>query len=216
MMDIKKMMVITSILLTAIGLLSSTASATSIILSPGQTLTPTPPPSDPEVNTIFDVNITIANVTNLYAWQIVIWFRNDVLQAVDAVEGPFLKQVGSTYWAFLPDNIINDYNDTHGYLFVGCSGTWDPSLGGANGTGVLCTIKFNGTNVGSSSLVIGSNPPYVTYLEDQNGGEISFEVVVTQVNVIPEFPVTIIAPIILLSTAFIILCKKKRLLNFKP
>lgn len=215
MKDVKKVIVIASILLTAIGILSSTASATSVILS-GQTLTPTPPPSDPEVNTIFDVNITIADVTNLYAWQIVLWFRNDVLQAVDAVEGPFLKQVGNTYWAFLPDNINNHYNDTHGYIFVGCSGTWDPSLGGANGTGVLCTIRFNGTNVGSSSLIIGSNPPLVTYLEDHEGAEISFDVVVTQVNVIPEFPVTTIAPIILLSTTVIIICKKKKLLNFKP
>lgn len=215
MKSIKKILVVTPLLLVMLGLLSSTASAPIIILSP-ETLTPTPPPSDPEVNTIFDVNITIADVTNLYAWQIVLWFQNDVLQAVDAVEGPFLKQVGSTYWAFLPDNIVNDFNDTHGYLFVGCSGTWDPNLGGANGTGVLCTIKFNGTNIGSSNLVIGSKTPYITYLEDQNGNELSFEVVVTEVNVIPEFPLTIIAPIILLSTAFIILCRKKKLLNFKP
>lgn len=214
MKNVKKMLAITPILLVMLGILSSTASATTIFLSSG-TLTPIPPPSNPIVNTIFDVNITVADVTNLYAWQIVLWFRNDVLQAVDVVEGPFLKQVGGTYWAFLPDNIVNNYNNTHGYLFVGCSGTWDPSLGGANGTGVLCTIKFNGTSEGVSSLVIGSNPPYITYLEDNNGDPITFEVVVTQVNVVPEFPATIIAPVILLSTTFVILCKKRKQPNFK-
>jgi len=211
MKNLRKMFVVMPMLLLMLGCFSSTAfSKTVLSLS---TLTPTPPPSDPEVYTVFDVNITIADVTNLYAWQVLLWFRNDVLQAVTAVEGPFLKQVGSTYFALQPDNIVNNYNDTHGYIFVGCSGTWDPALGGANGTGVLCTIKFNGTSVGTSDLVIGSNPPLISYLEDKDGHAISFDVVVTQVNVIPEFPIIMLASAILLSTTFIMFYRKKKPLN---
>lgn len=209
MKNLRKTLAALPILLVTLGYLSSAASAAYVILSTA--VTPTPPPSDPDLYTVFDVNVTIADVTNLYAWQVLLWFRNDVLKAVTAVEGPFLKQVGNTYFALQPDNIVNNYNATHGYIFVGCSGTWDPSLGGANGTGVLCTIKFNGTGVGTSSLVIGSNPPLISYLEDHNGHAISFGVVVTQVTVVPEFPPVMLAAAMLLGAVMVVFYKKKNL-----
>jgi len=210
MRNIKKALIVMPVLLVLFGFFTYKVSATSV------TLTPISPPSVSEPYTVFDVNITISDVTNLYAWQIVLWFQNDVLHAVNATEGPFLKQVGDTYFGFQPENIVNDYNETHGYIFVGCSGLWDPALGGANGTGGLCTIKFNGTGIGLSDLVIGNCPSYITYLEDHNENPISFDVTVTEVNVIPEFQLMTIALIMLLSTSFIIFYKKKKPLDLKP
>ena len=210
MKSIKKALIIMLILLVLYGFFTYKVSAAASV-----TLTPISPSSVPEPYTVFDVNITISDVTNLYAWQIVLWFRNDVLHAVNATEGPFLRQVGDTYFAFLPENIVNSYNETHGYIFVGCSGLWDPALGGANGTGVLCTIKFNGTGIGLSDLVIGNCPSYITYLEDHNENPISFDVTVTEVNIIPEFQVMTIMLIMLLSSSFIMLRRKKRPINFK-
>lgn len=174
-----------SLILTSLILTSTILMLTVKPIAASTTnLTPQPSKSNPSVGEIFEVNIYISNVANLYDWQIMLWFKNSVLTATQALEGPFLKTKGGTY--FPPPNIVNNYNATHGYVFVACTATWDPATGGVSGSGVLCTIKFNGTKDGVSKLVISEKPAtgepaFITLLEDQDANSITFAVTVTEV-----------------------------------
>jgi len=173
-------LILASLMLTSTILLFTIKSTTASVAN----LTPQPSKSNPSVGEIFEVNISISEVANLYDWQIMLWFKNSVLTATQALEGPFLKTKGGTY--FPPPSIVNSYNATHGYVFAACTATWDPATGGVNGSGVLCTIKFNGTRDGVSKLIISEKPAagepnFVTLLEDPDANSITFGVTITEV-----------------------------------
>jgi len=93
----------------------------------------------------FSVNILIANVTDLYAWQFNLTFTPSVLEAVSVAEGPFLEQFGTTLMA------TPNINNTGGWVFAGAAFlSWDE--GGANGNGVLATVNFRVLADGMSDL----------------------------------------------------------------
>jgi hypothetical protein len=93
----------------------------------------------------FSVNIPIASVADLYAWQFNLTFSPAVLEAVSVVEGPFLKQAGTT---MMPSTYVNN---TAGWVFAGSALlNWDE--GGASGDGVLAVVNFNVKTGGTSSL----------------------------------------------------------------
>jgi len=101
----------------------------------------------------FTINVTIANVTDLFSWQVALYYRNDILEATEATEGPFLKTGGDTLFVTSPSEtggVWNDYNATHGRIFLGCTILGD--LPGVNGSGVLATIKFKATALGCCIL----------------------------------------------------------------
>jgi len=105
---------------------------------------------DPEINVAapgesFDVNVTVTNVTDLYAFDINMTFNPSILNCTGVEEGAFLKQAGATWW-FEPD-IRND----KGYVLFGNSLFPAPSAG-ANGNGTLATITFKVLAEGTSSL----------------------------------------------------------------
>jgi hypothetical protein len=93
----------------------------------------------------FSVNVPIANVTSLYAWQFNLTFSPAVLEAVNVVEGPFLKQAGTT---MMPTTYINN---TAGWVFAG-SALLNWEEGGASGSGVLATVNFDVKIAGTCSL----------------------------------------------------------------
>lgn len=93
----------------------------------------------------FAINIMIANVTELYAWQFNLTFSPSILEAVSVVEGPFLQQLRTTMMA--TPNIDN----TAGYAFAGCAFLdWEEP--GASGSGVLATVNFKAKTAGMSPL----------------------------------------------------------------
>ncbi len=93
----------------------------------------------------FSVNVPIANVTSLYAWQFNLTFNPAVLEAVNVVEGPFLKQAGTT---MMPSTYVNN---TAGWVFAG-SALLNWEEGGASGNGVLATVNFNVKIAGTCAL----------------------------------------------------------------
>lgn len=91
----------------------------------------------------FDINITIADVVNLFSWAVKVGFDGNILEVTNVAEGPFLKdQVGSTFFV---KKIYSSYVD--------CG---DVSLSGlmASGSGVLMTITFHVKDAGCSALDI--------------------------------------------------------------
>ena len=99
------------------------------------------------INEVFSVNLTIADVTDLCSWQAYIYYQNDILQVVGYAEGPFLKSHGSTMFDASYDN---NYNETHGEIWMYCIRTWSGT--GVNGSGVLATINFKAIGGGTTTL----------------------------------------------------------------
>lgn len=118
----------------------------------------------------FTINFSIADVTDLFAWQIVMYYRNDVVIFIEEIlEGSFLRAGGET--VFL-DASTNDWNTTHGRIMIGSSILGQGLC--ASGSGVLATIKFACIGFGSSTLKI-STTPGDTFLLDYNLNEMPFK-----------------------------------------
>lgn len=101
----------------------------------------------------FTININVANVSNLAGWEIQLFYNSQVINAIAAVEGPFLKSVQNTI--FLngsPLGIDNNYNSTHGRVYLACAilGT----TAGAEGTGTLANVTFRAVGAGVSVLAL--------------------------------------------------------------
>jgi len=112
-----------------------------------------PPIVQAVIGEAFNISICIDSVTDLFAWQIVVYYQNDIVNALEAFEGPFLKTVGDTVFPKPP--IWNDWNATHGRIMVGCTLYGGQSV---SGSGVLTIIKFACRGSGGSILKISTAP----------------------------------------------------------
>ena len=109
---------------------------------------------DPKVNGAkpaesFSVKIMIADVENLYAWQLNLTFNPSMLEAVNILEGPFLQQFGTSMLSAIT------LNNTAGYAYAVCS-LLDWEMPGATGSGVLGTVSLRARAAGISPLHFSS------------------------------------------------------------
>jgi len=97
------------------------------------------------VNDEFTVDIMIADVNLLYAWQFrLAWNPDPFLDYVTTIQGDFLTSQGAST-LFGATN-----HEEEGYIDVVC--TAKGSFPGANGNGWLATVKFVALDIGSSEL----------------------------------------------------------------
>lgn len=82
----------------------------------------------------FAINISILNVNDLFGWQLKIGWNTTILDAINATEGPFLKNGGSTF--FSPS-----INNSTGYAILDC--TLLGNVSGVSGSGTLAIIQFH-------------------------------------------------------------------------
>jgi hypothetical protein len=154
------------------------------------------------------VNITVTDAPDVTQWALNVTWNPAVLEIVDPdndiVEGPFLKNVGSTMFAFKP-------------VTPGCIPEMFSMLmvdKNASGNGVLCTITFNATAPGATEI----NIDFGIFLQGLN--VIWPELTDGTVTVIPEFPMSVLLPLFLTTTAVIIaiaktfLSRKRRPLHY--
>jgi hypothetical protein len=103
-----------------------------------------------EVGETFTVNIAVTDITeeeNLYLWECRITFNPDIINAVNATEGPFLKDTGcETFWAKKMNNTIG----TVDILATISEFPYPPN--GATGSGTLATITFEAVGQGATDL----------------------------------------------------------------
>ena len=104
----------------------------------------------------FSVNIMVVDVTDLYAWQFNLTFNPSMLEAVDVVEGPFLKQLRTTFMG--PPNI----NATAGWVYAAAA-FFDWEEAGASGSGVLATANIRVKTAGMTALHLSSETALVGY-----------------------------------------------------
>lgn len=120
---------------------------------------------DPQTTTIgvdvnFDINVTVANVTDpdLYSFEINMTFNPEILNCTGVREGPFLKQFGSTWW--LPVTI----NNYRGWVLCG-NAFFPPPPSGATGSGTLAVVSFKTLAEGSTALGLSGTTGLATLNE---------------------------------------------------
>jgi parallel beta-helix repeat protein len=102
----------------------------------------------PKIGETFTVNITIANVTDLYTWQAGMTFNPNVLEALSIAEGEFLKRAGvPTLWT---PGTINNPLGTISYSACSVTG----ATPGVTGSGQLMSVTFRVKGSGNSTLHI--------------------------------------------------------------
>jgi len=93
----------------------------------------------------FSVDIAVANVTNLWAWNASMTFDPSVLQCLDAEEGPFLRSGGST------ECVTKTIDNTIGVIKLAYTLLPNSSVP-VNGGGALTTAIFKAITTANSSL----------------------------------------------------------------
>lgn len=81
----------------------------------------------------FTVNINISDVIDLYGWEFKLSWNATILDAMQVLEGSFLKNGGNTYFT-------SKINNTLGYMIVDC--TLLSNVPGVSGSGVLASTIF--------------------------------------------------------------------------
>ena len=95
----------------------------------------------------FTVSINILNATEIYSWEFKIFYKNTILNATHVAEGTFLNNSGPTSFQIIELN--NNYNLTHGVVWLNCSLLTPPPV---DGQGTLATITFHVEAIGETTL----------------------------------------------------------------
>jgi hypothetical protein len=133
------------------------------------------------VGVTFTVNVSIADVSNLYGYSLKLYYNSTLMNGTQVTEGPFLKSGGvQTFFDIV--NFTDHYNSTHGIVSIYSLLTGGAP--GANGGGVLITVQFK-------SLAPGNSVPLHladVNLSDPNSNSISYTIPSDgTVTVVPEF-----------------------------
>jgi len=117
-------------------------STTTLYVDPTSIVDPTMTPPK-----TFTVNLTVEDVTDLYGWDIKLFYRRSVLNVTGYAFGPFLETGGTT---FTIDKSNPNYNTTYGLVWLADSLLGAPS--GVDGNGTIASITFKVTGTGSSPI----------------------------------------------------------------
>jgi hypothetical protein len=161
------------------------------------------PPSQTvrDVGDSFSVNVSIVDVSNLYAYQFTIFYDSAVMNASEVTQESFLPPPPQS--AFLP-SIVNNYNSTNGAVAVTC--TLLGNISGISGSGVLATIEFKSLAVANNTFLhlvyveLASAPPNPFIIPSRNSDG--------SVTVVPEF--TSLIPLLALITTSLLSILIKR------
>jgi len=102
----------------------------------------------PNIEQTFTINISVANVADLWGWEFELFYSSTHLNGTDVKEGTFLKTAGETFFWIV--NSTDKYNATHGYIHTFCILT--SVIPGADGAGTIANITFKSKACGNSTL----------------------------------------------------------------
>jgi len=129
------------IMLLGLALFTESTAAASA----GTTITVDPKVGGKAPGEFYSVNITIFEVTKLVFWEFNLTFNTAILEVVNLVEGPFVKQAGGTA-------MTKRLNNTVGFVMAACGLVGYTEESGVSGDGVLATVVFEVKAEGTSPL----------------------------------------------------------------
>lgn len=147
---------------------------TYIVINPPETMT--------MIGETFAINITIANVVDLYAWQVKLYYDDTILNFVEEWLPSDHFFAGKPYFEVEP---ILGHDALGAYVMFGV--TLLGNLPGVNGSGTLCQLKFNTRALGVS--VLQFSDIFETYLLNSSVEEISFSAFSGIVEVLEFMPI---------------------------
>lgn len=158
-----------NVLLAVMLVLIAAPMAANVLATMFKPPPPSPTPTPQFIGT-FKVHIKVHDVTDLYAWQAVIFANSSELVFVDAVEGEFMQKNAPQGTTFVfADEQSNPH--TPNIVLVGNSLLGD--ISGVNGTGTLATLTF-GFKSENYALprIIYDHKVHETFLLDSNLADI--------------------------------------------
>jgi len=94
-----------------------------------------------EVGENFTVYVNVSNVVDLYGWEFKLSWNTSMLNLTSVSEGSFLKNYGETF-------MTKEVKENNVHILCTLMG----NVSGANGNGVLASLKFHINNPGNSIL----------------------------------------------------------------
>lgn len=115
---------------------------------------------------VFSFDVCIADAADVFAWQVRLKWDPLILNFAKVTEGDFLRAGGATLW------VGPSIDEVQGWVAFGCTlfGTGEP----VSGSGILATVTFVGTNIGSGTFEIMTEEPIRTKLISQDLIELPF------------------------------------------
>ena len=147
------------------------------------------------------VDLNITEVTNLYGYEIKIYYLNSIVNATRVVRPPgHFMEPSDPANQFIPKwEIKNNFNATHGQIWIGF--TLLAPEAPKNGSGILAKITFKGLSVGTTQVTIAypgyQYPAKLVAKLDTTPSPIPNEAESGTIIVVPEFP-SMAIPIILM------------------
>jgi hypothetical protein len=171
-----------------------------------------PDPLSMQINQIGEnatVTVKVTNVTDLFTWQIRLYFNSTILNCTSESAWLPTSHVFDNK-TIVPVAAVVDSDENGTYIDYGCTLILgeDPFTG--NGT--LCQINFTGTAEGSSALSFGPWPSTI-FLLDQDGTDITFGVTDGEIIVIPEFPTLALLSLLMILTLVATIIADRRMSN---
>lgn len=130
---------------------------------------------------VFTVDINIDNVADLSAFGFKLSYNTTMLDALDAVKGPFPSVSYVTTEIYEPEGYV--------WIYGSCAS--------ADGSGTLATITFNVTYADGRTCTLHL---FDTALYDSAIQPIDHVTLDGSVTVIPEFPAAILMPLLVITT----------------
>lgn len=185
---------------------SARANTTTIAVYPAQL--------EVDVGESYMINVTVNDVDDLYLCMFRLKWNNSLIQLNNIVEGPFIKQGGTTAFIIDPDlTKIDEINAAGRIDEVAC--TLLALVPGVSGNGTIATLNFTALALGTTAVEFWEDPAAgfenKTVLVDSRGdpeGYITHTRVDGNVDVIPEFPVSMFAALFLLMTLLVVAFQK--------
>jgi hypothetical protein len=149
----------------------------------------------------FTVNVSVADVTNLYSYEFKLYYNSTVMNGTQVIEGSFLKSGGQTF--YYKRNFTDHYDLTHGVVYIVC--LLLENVSGVSGSGVLTTIKFKSVSVGDFV------PLHLVdvALYDSSGSQIPHEVLGGTATVVPEFTSLFAVLTLIVASLLVVLVWKR-------
>ena len=138
------------------------------ITDPSVTFTTFPPEVTTKVGDTFNIQVSVANVADMYAWQVHLFFDNTILECIN-VSLPhdyvfsYVYTVGDALMGYNSAEFRNPLqqkiNNDEGWVLIGdcLLGSNQPNF---NGSGSLCQIEFKAISLGSSNLTLSIDPTW--------------------------------------------------------
>jgi hypothetical protein len=144
--------------------------------------------SIPKIGEPFSVNVSIYNVSNLFAYDFLLWYNTTLIDCLN-VEWPkshFLTPILKPNNFFNIKTIEDNINETTGAVRV--TATLTDGEPPKNGSGLLVKITFKATAIGSTFLrLYFPGFDYPVKLSDPEGNAMPCSTINSEVTVIPEF-----------------------------